>query len=278
MKQKRTITTITILYLVAHLNALFCVAPASKAILTGQYKASSDTNFISVEMPYSARPNMRMQKEAYRAYIKMYKAAKQSGIDLKIISSTRLYALQQTIWNRKWSNCNGCDSAKVRQIMQYVSMPGTSRHHWGSDIDFISVNPSWWKQGEGLRIYKWLCTHASEYGFFQPYTSNPNRSGYSEERWHWSYAPISVPYLENYLKLIHSNDLKGFNGSEQIERLHLIESHVCGIDCPRSFSWRYSTRRLIAPTLQEYLTPRKSYIKLNPTQPNTFIKKIESRQ
>jgi LAS superfamily LD-carboxypeptidase LdcB len=113
--------------------------------------------------------------------------------------------------------------------MRYSSMPGTSRHHWGTDLDFISVEPEDWTHGEGLRIYNWLCANAHKFGFFQPYTADPTRTGYAEERWHWSYAPLSKPYLEAYKQKITAEDITGFSGSYLVDSLNIIESHVFGI-------------------------------------------------
>ena len=113
--------------------------------------------------------------------------------------------------------------------MRYSSMPGTSRHHWGTDLDFISVEPEDWTHGEGLRIYNWLCLNAHKFGFFQPYTADPARTGYAEERWHWSYAPLSKPYLEAYRQKITAEDITGFSGSYLVDSLGIIQSHVFGI-------------------------------------------------
>ncbi|MFM9004881.1 MAG: D-alanyl-D-alanine carboxypeptidase family protein [Flavobacteriales bacterium] len=43
--------------------------------------------------------------------------------------------------------------------MKFSSMPGTSRHHWGTDIDLNSVEPSYFLSGKGLLIYQWLSAH-----------------------------------------------------------------------------------------------------------------------
>ena len=31
-------------------------------------------------------------------------------------------------------------------------MPGTSRHHWGTDIDFNSVDPAYFKTATGIKV------------------------------------------------------------------------------------------------------------------------------
>ena len=176
----------------------------------------------------------------------MRDSALRDGITLTIVSATRNFDRQKQIWDRKWNTYNrdtACrvrneqndssktteDIEKVRSIMRYSSMPGTSRHHWGTDLDFISVEPDYWTHGEGLRIYNWLCANAHKFGFFQPYTADPTRTGYAEERWHWSYAPLSKPYLEAYRQKITAEDITGFSGSYLVDSLRIIQSHVFGI-------------------------------------------------
>ena len=47
-------------------------------------------------------------------------------------------------------------------------MPGTSRHHWGTEIDIHSYNNESFEQGPGKAIYDWLTLHAADYGFSNP--------------------------------------------------------------------------------------------------------------
>ena len=39
----------------------------------------------------------------------------------------------------------------VKEIMKYSSMPSTSRHHWGTDIDLNSLENSYFEKGEGKK-------------------------------------------------------------------------------------------------------------------------------
>ena len=201
-----------------------------KTLLLGKFTPASDTNFVVIPDHMSTHKGLYCEKQTFNAYLAMRDSALREGITLTIVSATRNFDRQQQIWERKWQNTQGNDSTKVRQIMRFSSMPGTSRHHWGTDLDFISVEPDYWTHGEGLRIYKWLCANAHKFGFFQPYTADPARIGYAEERWHWSYAPLSKPYLEAYRQKITAEDISGFSGSYLVDSLNIIESHVFGIE------------------------------------------------
>ena len=218
----------------------------SKSLLLGKFNPATDSNFVLIPEYMASNPSMYCHRQVFDAYLAMRDSALRDGITLTIVSATRNFDRQLQIWNRKWntySRDTACrvrneqndssktteDIEKVRSIMRYSSMPGTSRHHWGTDLDFISVEPDYWTHGEGLRIYNWLCANAHKFGFFQPYTADPARTGYAEERWHWSYAPLSKPYLEAYRQKITAEDITGFSGSYLVDSLGIIQSHVFGI-------------------------------------------------
>lgn len=91
------------------------------------------------------------------------------------------------------------DDQKQREILQTSSGPGTSRHHWGTDVDLWSTSPADFVAGGTLvDEYSWLIRNASTYGYIQTFTpmSTFMRLGYTEERWHWSYYPAAQALLE----------------------------------------------------------------------------------
>ncbi len=198
-------------------------------LLLGKFTPATDSNFVLIPDHMSTYKGLYCERQTFAAYLAMRDSALREGITLTIISATRNFDRQRQIWERKWTNTQGNDSTKIRSIMRYSSMPGTSRHHWGTELDFISAETKYWTHGEGLRIYNWLCANAHKFGFFQPYTADPARTGYAEERWHWSYAPLSKHYLEAYRQKITAEDISGFSGSYLVDSLNIIESHVFGI-------------------------------------------------
>ena len=48
---------------------------------------------------------------------------------------------------------------------------------------------------------EWMDLNAAKYGFYLPYTQNPDRPGFYYEPWHYSYAPLSIPLLKSYVKM-----------------------------------------------------------------------------
>ena len=60
------------------------------------------------------------------------------------------------------------DSLKAaKTILLYSSMPTTSRHHWGTDMDINSLENSYFASGQGLKEYTWLKKNAAKFGFCQ---------------------------------------------------------------------------------------------------------------
>ncbi|MEO6757878.1 MAG: M15 family metallopeptidase, partial [Saprospiraceae bacterium] len=153
-----------------------------------------------------------------------------------IISSTRTFAQQKTIWEGKWTRfAKDAPAPKDRalKILEYSSMPGSSRHHWGTDMDLNDLNNSAFEPGGKYeKVYAWLLEHAGEYGFGQPYTAGrPN--GYHEEKWHWSYLPLARPFLAQYRQRLNEKDISGFEGSETATEIGIVKNYVLGInpDC-----------------------------------------------
>jgi D-alanyl-D-alanine carboxypeptidase len=210
--------------------------PASKVdtgYLLGKFDPATHPDFVVVGKPYSDKPNMLLRKEAFEAFKKMFEAAEKEGVVLKIISSTRNFDRQKEIWEGKWTRfAKDAPSPKDRalKILEYSSMPGSSRHHWGTDIDLNDLNnPTFEKGGKYEKVYQWLAAHAHEYGFCQPYTAG-RPSGYREEKWHWSYTPLSKILLEQYKNNLSEADIEGFKGAETAAGIGIVKNYVLGIN------------------------------------------------
>ncbi|WP_340154732.1 M15 family metallopeptidase [uncultured Winogradskyella sp.] len=202
----------------------------SKTLVLGKFDYKTDSTFIKVNSEHSAK-TLYLNKAVYTAFLEMHKAAKIDSIDLIILSGTRNFNEQKAIWERKWkrySNLEPIDRAK--KILEYSSMPSSSRHHWGTDLDLNSLTNSYFSTGKGKGIYDWLNKNANTYGFYQVYTNKENgRTGYNLEKWHWSYLPLASDYLEFYNSNITTKDINGFEGAEMAKDLNIIEDYVNGV-------------------------------------------------
>ena len=233
-----------ILYFISFLIIRFTQPSIDKNYLLGRFDPSKDPRFIQLPSAHaqSSALNGFLRKETFEAFQKMAEAAKKEEINLFIISATRNFDSQKKIWENKWNGktkVEGRDlttisdlKERARLILLYSSMPGTSRHHWGTDMDLNSLDNNYFSAGEGLKIYQWLSVHAREFGFCQPFTSKVNgRTGYEEEKWHWSYLPLSKSFLEEYKRQISFADINGFGGSNQAVSLRIIDNYVDGVAC-----------------------------------------------
>jgi len=215
--------------------------------IIGAFNPETDSSFVPVDLKYADREGMYIKKEAYTSFINMWKAAQKEGINLVIRSAARNFEYQKGIWERKWTGqtvlSDGTNANTTYQdpknralkILQYSSMPGSSRHHWGTDIDLNNFNNSWFESGEGLKLFDWLTNNASEFGFCRPYTKKDSLrpNGYNEEKWHWSYFPLSKSYTAFAKANLRDSMILGFQGSEVCKEINIVNNYVLGIsqDC-----------------------------------------------
>ena len=96
-----------------------------------------------------------------RAYLRMRKAARSSGVVLHVVSGFRSMATQRYLYHcYKTKACNGGHLAAV---------PGYSNHQSGHALD---LNTS------AGGVYSWLANHGHAYGF---------RRTVPSEKWHWEH-------------------------------------------------------------------------------------------
>jgi len=185
--------------------------------------------------------SLKLESKTFFAFKKMEDAAKKDGIILKIVSAHRSFERQNFIWNKKYNkftdeySLNPMDA--INEIIRFSTIPGTSRHHWGTDIDIIDgkypdennvlMSEKYEKGGIFYDLKKWLSNNSEKFGFFLTYNNDPKRKGFEYEPWHYSYKPSS----KKYLKLLLSSDLeklfknKNLNGYQYFDK-KFIEKYI----------------------------------------------------
>ena len=156
-----------------------------------------------------------LEKETYSAFVKMKDAAEKDGIIIKLVSGFRDFYRQQMIWNnkyRKFTNEFSLDGpTAIKEIIRFSTIPGTSRHHWGTEIDIIDKNfenekhllisKKYEEGGIFNSLKKWMDKNSKRFGFYIVYDDDSNRPGFEYEPWHYTYKPISDLYQREFLKL-----------------------------------------------------------------------------
>ena len=212
--------------------------------LTGKFEPAEHPDFVKVDKKYAGEEGYYLRKETYESFQKMWAAAQADSITLTIVSATRNFNRQKQIWEAKWTGArkieNGSNAAekypdpktRALKILEYSSMPGTSRHHWGTDMDLNDLDNYTFEHGQGKKVYDWLQKHAAKYGFCQPYTvkgkDRPN--GYNEEKWHWSYVPVAQQLTNLASQRLDDGMIAGFQGAESAKQIGIVEKYVLGIN------------------------------------------------
>lgn len=203
--------------------------------LSGKFNPAKHGAFVKVPEKYANRKGHYLRQEAFDAFKKMHVAARKDNVKLIIRSASRNFDHQKRIWNRKWNEKSKQipnHRKRVQNILNYSSMPGTSRHHWGTEVDLNSFNNTWFTYGKGLKLFNWMNANAHKYGFKRPYTAKNSQrpTGYNEEKWHWSYTPLSKLMLADAKGLLTDNKITGFSGSDHAVSLGIVKNYIFGVD------------------------------------------------
>lgn len=211
--------------------------------LLGKFDPATHPDFTKIPTELTNKESLFLRKEVVEAFLNMKNAAKVDGVSLEIISATRNFQAQKGIWEAKWNGNRLVEGENLSvsienpiqralKILRYSAMPGTSRHHWGTDIDINKLTNSYFLSGKGKEEYEWLVENAGKFGFYQVYSAKDEHRthGYEEEKWHWSYIPSSEIILKHYLDKVKYEDITGFQGAETAQSIQVIQHYVVGIN------------------------------------------------
>lgn len=178
----------------------------------------------------------KLRDTAADAFEAMRSHASKDGIKIYSVSSYRSFDHQAGIFNRKYNayiKTMKDPKQVIREIIKYSTIPGTSRHHWGTDLDMIDdsqprpkallESENYVEGGVYHKFYQWLLEHGNTYGFYETYTNDPKRTGFEFEPWHWSFAEHSIPMLEHYasLSLYEKLPLQNLKGQDHLDEAFL---------------------------------------------------------
>ncbi|MNM40048.1 D-alanyl-D-alanine carboxypeptidase [compost metagenome] len=157
----------------------------------------------------------RLTAATAAAFNDMQVAAAYEGFNLQAASSWRSFERQLAIWNGKWRGERPLldadnqpldalqldDMERLHAILRWSALPGTSRHHWGTDLDIydpdslpvgtrLALEPWEYEAGGWFAdLGEWLGDHMTDFGFFLPYAKPLDAAqGVAYEPWHISFA------------------------------------------------------------------------------------------
>ncbi|HEC8346536.1 TPA: M15 family metallopeptidase [Providencia rettgeri] len=157
----------------------------------------------------------RLQFNATKAFLAMQQTATKAGFKLQSASAFRDFSRQQLIWNEKFTglrpvldtHSQPLDISQLSEgelceaILHWSSLPGASRHHWGTEIDVydplriptgqtLQLEPWEYEAGGYLaELNDWLTENMSTFDFYRPFTAID--AGVAYEPWHISYWPLA---------------------------------------------------------------------------------------
>ena len=183
------------------------------SIIFSQNDVTKNDFFLLGKNDLKETLNSGLLPEAYLKFKQMQNYAKKEGVEIEIVSGYRSYQKQKDIWNNKYNKNfeNGILGIKnINRIIQYSTLPGTSRHHWGTDIDIIDkrfvpkgdllLEKNYAENGIYSQLFSWMRKNSKKYGFYLVYDDSPKRKGFKFEPWHYSYKPLSVIFLRRFIE------------------------------------------------------------------------------
>lgn len=134
----------------------------------------------------------QIHKDVYPYITAMVAAAQADGVNLKVWSPFRSYAIQNDLFQKQVNRVGG-DEEKAATV---VARPGTSEHNTGLCADFNMAGDAF----ESTPMYTWMCENAEDYGFILRYPKDKQHiTGVIYESWHWRFVGINNAKLINEL-------------------------------------------------------------------------------
>ncbi len=135
-----------------------------------------DSDLDCFDRPTKLHPKANLAWQAMKA------AAADAGVELQLVSAFRSLAYQAQLINGKLKQ-----GQQLNQVLSTNTAPGYSEHHTGCAIDITTPKAEPLEEAfDQSPAFKWLTTHAAEFGFFMSYPKD-NQQGIIYEPWHWCY-------------------------------------------------------------------------------------------
>ncbi len=178
-----------------------------------------EPNEFITQIPVAGK-DIQLHRDVIAPLIQLEEALSAANLPIVIISTWRSFDYQCSLWNNKWlghrplldrdsqplTSAQLSDHEKFNALCHWSAIPGTSRHHWGTDFDIFLKAPikngysvqltpeEFAPQGVCAELEHWLNDHLEEFGFYRPYQND--RGGVAPEPWHISYFALADNCLQ----------------------------------------------------------------------------------
>lgn len=151
----------------------------------------------------------QIHKDIYPYITAMVANAQKDGVDLRVWSPFRSYAIQNDLFQKQVARVGG-DEDKAATV---VARPGTSEHNTGLCADFNMASDAF----EDTAMYEWMVENAEDYGFIMRYSAEKQSiTGVIHESWHWRFVGINAAKeinelgmcLEEYVEYLENQNIK----------------------------------------------------------------------
>lgn len=161
--------------------------------LPESYDSEVREKLVEIDPQYRNNNNVtKIRKEVYPYITAMVANAQKDGVDLRVWSPFRSYAIQNDLFRKQVERVGG-DEAKAATV---VARPGTSEHNTGLCADFNMASDTF----ETTPMYKWMVENAADYGFVMRYSKEKQEiTGVIHESWHWRFVGIKAAKEMNAL-------------------------------------------------------------------------------
>ena len=227
---------------------LFLILSYSNMNLSQKYDLK---NLMGIDDSHIVGDTIKLEQNTLIAFNKMHEAALQDGIDIKIVSGFRDFERQMLLWNNKYKKYTTeyrlSPTKAIEEIIRFSTIPGTSRHHWGTEIDIIDASDERYKDEEDVlltekyengiftKLKRWMDTNSERFGFYLTYVNDNSRKGFEYEPWHYSYKPVSIELLNIFINndigsIISTTSMEGkeFISKDFIQKY--IDEYVKGVN------------------------------------------------
>jgi len=177
--------------------------------LPESYDSEVRKDLVEIDKKYRNNDYVtQIHKDIYPYITAMVAAAQADGVDLRVWSPFRSYAIQKDLFQKQVDRVGG-DEEKAATV---VARPGTSEHNTGLCADFNMASDAF----EETEMYTWMKKNAENYGFVMRYSKEKQPiTGVIHESWHWRFVGINHAKKMNELGYCLEEYIDYLNGNAQ---------------------------------------------------------------